>query len=32
MATVEATWFSRNVRQVCEGGVRRHGISGEIVR
>jgi hypothetical protein len=32
MATVEPTWFSRNVRQVCEGGVRRRGISREIVR
>jgi hypothetical protein len=32
MATVEARWFWRNVRQVCEGGVRRRGISREIVR
>ena len=32
MATVEPRWFSRNVRQVCEGGVRRRGISREIVR
>ena len=30
MATVEPTWFSRNVRQVCEGGVRRRGISRKI--
>jgi len=32
MATVEPRWFSRNVRQVCEGVVRRRGISREIVR
>jgi hypothetical protein len=32
MATVEARWFERNVRHVCEGGVRRRGISREIVR
>ena len=31
-ATVERRWFSRNVRHVCEGGVRRRGISREIVR
>ena len=32
MATVEPRWFSRKVRQVCEGRVRRRGINREIVR
>lgn len=31
-ATVEPRWFFRNVRQVCEGGLRRRGIRREIVR
>jgi hypothetical protein len=32
MATVEPRWFSRNVRQVCEAGLRRRDINREIVR
>jgi len=32
MATVEPRWFSRKVRKVCEGRVRRRGINREIVR
>jgi hypothetical protein len=31
-ATVEPRWFLRNVRQVCDGGVRRRGIRWEIDR
>ena len=30
MATVEPRWFARTVRHVCDGGIRRRGISREI--
>jgi hypothetical protein len=32
MATTSRTWLARNVRQVCDGGARRFGISRETVR